>query len=177
MTESTDAVADDRDEQFDDTDSDRESEADAEVKMDSGAEDESGVEVETGSEPTNGTSGGYDPARTNTNTQFCMNCGEEISEQAAVCTNCGVAVNSSADSNSVEKNPGLAALASAVITGGGQIYNGELAKGILLMVVQVINVILMFVLIGLITFPITWVYSVWDAYKTAERMNEEGVNA
>jgi len=53
----------------------------------------------------------------------------------------------------------------------GQIYNGEIGKGVLLMVVQVINIFLCFVGIGLITYPVTWIYGMWDAYKTAEKIN------
>jgi len=70
------------------------------------------------------------------------------------------------------KNPGLAAVASFFFAGLGQIYNGEVFKGFLLMMIQVINVILMIVLIGFVLYPIVWVYGIWDAYKTAERYNE-----
>jgi len=71
-----------------------------------------------------------------------------------------------------QKNPGLAAVASFFFAGLGQIYNGEISKGILLMIAQVINFCLIFVVIGIITYPITWGYGIWDAYKTAERYNE-----
>lgn len=68
----------------------------------------------------------------------------------------------------IVKDPGIATVLSAVCTGLGQIYNGEIGKGILMMVVQVINVALMFVLIGFITFPVLWVYAIWDANKVAK---------
>jgi hypothetical protein len=32
-------------------------------------------------------------------------------------------------------------------------------------------VVLMFVLIGFILYPLFWIYNIYDAYKTAERMN------
>lgn len=73
----------------------------------------------------------------------------------------------------VMKNPGLAAVASFFFSGLGQIYNGEIGKGMLLIFVQVINVLLFFVLIGFVTYPITWAYGIYDAYKTAERLNNE----
>lgn len=73
------------------------------------------------------------------------------------------------------KSPGLAAILSVLITGLGQIYNGQIGKGIGLIVLQCINVVLIFALIGLLTFPITWVYGVYDAYKTAESINQETV--
>jgi len=70
-----------------------------------------------------------------------------------------------------KKNPGLAAVASFFFSGLGQIYNGEILKGVLLMVIQVINVLLMFVVIGLVTYPLVWIYGIWDAYKSAEKFN------
>lgn len=73
-----------------------------------------------------------------------------------------------------EKNPTIAALLSAVgliiplALGAGQIYNGQIAKGIALSIVQVINALLIFVLIGFITYPIVAVIAIYDAYKNAE---------
>ncbi|RXA16957.1 hypothetical protein EQO05_13145 [Methanosarcina sp. MSH10X1] len=69
------------------------------------------------------------------------------------------------------KNPGLAAVASFFFSGLGQIYNGEIVKGMLLICIQVINVFLCFILIGFITYPVTWAYGIYDAYKTAEKLN------
>lgn len=70
------------------------------------------------------------------------------------------------------KNPGIAAVLSVFWTGVGQIYNGQIIKGLILIVVQMINSALMWVLIGFITFPIVWIWGIYDAYKTAERMNK-----
>jgi len=69
------------------------------------------------------------------------------------------------------KNPGIAAILSFFWTGVGQIYNGQIVKGIILIVVQLINSALMFVLIGFITYPIVWIWGMYDAYTTADRMN------
>ena len=71
-----------------------------------------------------------------------------------------------------KKNPGLAAVASFFFSGLGQIYNGEILKGVLLMVIQVINVLLMCVVIGFLTYPLVWIYGIWDAYKSAEKFNQ-----
>lgn len=70
-----------------------------------------------------------------------------------------------------QKNPGLAAILSFFVTGLGQIYNGQIGKGFLLIGIQVINVFLFALLIGFVTAPITWGYGIYDAYKTAERIN------
>jgi TM2 domain-containing membrane protein YozV len=69
------------------------------------------------------------------------------------------------------RNPGIAAVLSFFWTGVGQIYNGQLVKGIILILVQMVNAALMFVLIGFITYPIVWIWGMYDAYKVAERMN------
>ena len=74
------------------------------------------------------------------------------------------------------KNSGIAAVLSFFITGLGQIYNGQIFKGILLIIIQAINGLLMYLLIGFITFPIVWLYGVINAYRHAERMNRRIYN-
>lgn len=69
------------------------------------------------------------------------------------------------------RNPGIAAVLSFFWTGVGQIYNGQIVKGIILILVQLVNAALMVVLIGFITYPIVWIWGMYDAYKTAVRMN------
>lgn len=97
---------------------------------------------------------------------FCRSCGKTIRNDAEICPYCGVR-----QIETQKKNPGLAAIASFFFSGLGQIYNGEIGKGFLLIIVQIINVLLMFVVIGFITYPIVWGYGVYDAYKTAEKLN------
>jgi len=69
----------------------------------------------------------------------------------------------------IQKDPGIAAILSFFCKGLGQIYNGQIAKGLLLMCIQVVNVLLCFALIGLVMFPLLWLYGIWDAYDTAKR--------
>lgn len=73
----------------------------------------------------------------------------------------------------VFKNPGLAAVLSFFYMGLGQIYNGQIAKGIAFLVVYSISWILTIVVIGLITTPILWIYGMYDAYKSAEKINQD----
>jgi TM2 domain-containing membrane protein YozV len=70
------------------------------------------------------------------------------------------------------KSAGLAAVLSFFIPGLGQIYNGQILKGLVLIVIDLINAALMLILIGYVTHVITIIYAVYDAYKTAERINE-----
>lgn len=78
-------------------------------------------------------------------------------------------ISISIDQASIAKSAGLAAVLSAIWPGLGQIYNGEVGKGVAIMVAQVINFILLFVLIGFLTGFAVWVWAIYDAYTVAER--------
>ena len=97
---------------------------------------------------------------------FCRECGAEISEKAEICPKCGVRQKQ----NNL-KNPFFALLCSAFFTGFGQFYNGEFWKGIIFILAQILNILLIAVAIGLITLPLTWIYGMYDAYTTAEKIN------
>ena len=71
------------------------------------------------------------------------------------------------------KNPGVAAVLSFFISGLGQIYNGQIVKGLIILGVQVFNAILTVILIGFITGPIVWIWAIYDAYSTAKKLNEQ----
>jgi TM2 domain-containing membrane protein YozV len=73
------------------------------------------------------------------------------------------------------KNPGTAAVLSFLISGMGQIYNGQIAKGVGFVALQLVNLALMTVLIGYVTFFLLWVYAIYDAYKQAEKINVRSV--
>ena len=65
-----------------------------------------------------------------------------------------------------EHQPGMALLLSLILCGTGQIYNGEVSKGIMMMV---LCFLLWFVLLG-------WVIHIWsivDAVVVAERINRK----
>ncbi len=70
------------------------------------------------------------------------------------------------------KNPGLAAVLSFFWMGLGQIYNGQIGKGIVFMVAYGFSFLLMLILIGFITTPILFIYGIWDAYSSAEKINQ-----
>ncbi|HEV3037873.1 MAG TPA: TM2 domain-containing protein [Candidatus Angelobacter sp.] len=56
------------------------------------------------------------------------------------------------------KNPGVALLLSFIFPGGGQFYNGHAGKGII-------------VLLTFWIFGITYLWSLFDAYTSAKRIN------
>ena len=69
------------------------------------------------------------------------------------------------------KSAGLAAVLGFFISGLGQIYNGQILKGLVIIVVQIINGALTTILIGWIPLAIVWVWAIIDAYREAERIN------
>ncbi len=61
---------------------------------------------------------------------------------------------------------------SFLIPGLGQMYNGEIGKGILFLILAFVFAALMIVLIGFILYPILWLYGIYDAYNTAKKINQ-----
>ncbi|MBM2826525.1 MAG: hypothetical protein HW403_589 [Dehalococcoidia bacterium] len=87
---------------------------------------------------------------------------------------------------SSERNSGLALLLSLLVCGAGQIYNGQIAKGIGMMlfyvVLGVLSVLSYWVgilvdspllILAPLTIPVVWVYGFVDAYQTAEGINHK----
>jgi TM2 domain-containing membrane protein YozV len=75
------------------------------------------------------------------------------------------------------KSAGLAAVLSFLWCGLGQIYNGQIGRGVVLGFVYLISWLLIGVLVGFITTPILWIWGMVDAYRTAERLNREAIDA
>ena len=69
------------------------------------------------------------------------------------------------------RNPIIAAILSLIVAGLGQIYNGQILKGVLFIVAQIINGALLYVGIGFITMPLVGLWAVIDAYLVAKRSN------
>jgi len=105
------------------------------------------------------------------NQKYCSYCGAIIHNKAETCLNCGVR------QNNVElvqiKSSGLAAVLSFFIPGLGQIYNGEIAKGLVIMFILLpLAAVSIIILIGFLLLPILYVYTIYDAYNTAEKINK-----
>lgn len=73
----------------------------------------------------------------------------------------------------VYKNPGLAAVLSFFYMGLGQIYNGQIAKGVAFIVAYTISWVMIIVLIGFFTTPILWILGMVDAYRSSEKLNRD----
>lgn len=71
-----------------------------------------------------------------------------------------------------QKSSGAAAVLSVLIPGLGQIYNGEIGKGILFIVLAFVFLGLSLLLIGIPLYIALWIIGIVDAYKGAERYNQ-----
>lgn len=99
----------------------------------------------------------------------CSGCAMEI-DGKVVCKNC--VEKSSKQTYVKRKEPILSLILSFFIPGLGQIYNGQATKGIVLIIAAVISVVLATVCIGGLTYLLVWLYAMFDAYVTAERINK-----
>lgn len=115
---------------------------------------------------------------------ICPNCGKNTPE-GKFCEHCGASVQSAqtfqqqpaaaqpaftqqpAPPARAEKSSGLAAILSFLFTGSGQVYNGQLGRGIGFFVGALIGYMI-FVIPGVIV----WIYGIYDAYTTAAKMNK-----
>ncbi len=64
------------------------------------------------------------------------------------------------------RNPLLAAILSIIVAGLGQIYNGQIGKGVIFIILQIINGALTLVLIGWILMPIVGLWTAVRRYET-----------
>jgi len=122
----------------------------------------------------------------------CEHCGREVPAGAKFCRACGKPLTQTGEHSAPPaataqpptyhgqpgppvfyKNPGIATVLSFLWMGAGQIYNGEIAKGIAFIILYAFSLLLMFVLIGFITTPILWIIGMVDANSSAKRINTE----
>jgi len=70
------------------------------------------------------------------------------------------------------KNPTIATVLSFFVMGLGQIYNGQIGKGVLFIVLYIISWVLIYAVVGFVTTPILWIWGMVDANKSAQKINE-----
>jgi len=73
------------------------------------------------------------------------------------------------------KNPGLAAVFSFLICGLGQIYNGQILKGLILMACYAVSWWMTILLVGWAFVPVLWIWGIYDAYRNAEKINNSKI--
>jgi len=126
---------------------------------------------------------------------FCYNCGNEIPDSAKFCPKCGAKLKDEVDKRNIDngfnsqnrnefkqsfkgrdiyryekrelKNPWIALILSLLIVGLGQIYNGEVKKGLEMLVAAILS--------GLLSLGTFWfvvaIYSAIDAWISANKIN------
>jgi TM2 domain-containing membrane protein YozV len=109
---------------------------------------------------------------------FCPGCGLELLQfsEAEVCPDCGARIKTAAPGPTLinQKEPFFAAILSFLIPGLGQLYNGEVGKGIAYFLIACVCGALIFVVIGFILYPLWFIYQIYDAYASAVRINQNG---
>lgn len=108
--------------------------------------------------------------------KFCPNCGTELNAGVRFCPNCGSninqAISKAAINNVVErKTPIFSVILSFIFPGLGQFYNGQSTKGLYFIILAVVSWILFLILIGMIIYVLIWIWSIFDAYQSAEAIN------
>jgi TM2 domain-containing membrane protein YozV len=104
---------------------------------------------------------------------YCTSCGAEIAPSVNACPRCGIVATRQQPIVVIRdrKEPWFALALSFLFSGLGQIYNGEIGKGIAFIIAHAISIGLMWIVVGFITTPIIWIWSMIDAYKSAQRFN------
>jgi TM2 domain-containing membrane protein YozV len=74
---------------------------------------------------------------------------------------------------SKRKSPLIAALLSCLIPGLGQIYAGDLFRGVAVLAGLGFSLCLMALIIGLFTFFGIWIFAVVDAYNMVKMQNDK----
>ena len=78
------------------------------------------------------------------------------------------------ESPKTDKDPAVAAILSFFLMGLGQAYNGEIAKAVVFLILYAISIFLTFYIIGFVTIPILWIWSIVDAYRSSQKINQVG---
>ena len=119
--------------------------------------------------------------------KFCPTCGKPLQfENAEICPNCGVRIQNPPTPAEI-RIPFLAVILSFFFAGWGQWYNGKTWDGLKIfgaflgsyVVMAIFSIMVsgqtlagIFVLILFVVIIGIWVYGMYDAYKTAERINK-----
>lgn len=116
---------------------------------------------------TESTSGGGASSRTpGPDEVYCRDCGSIIKERAEICPECGVRQRS-AGLSSIDES-GIAAVASLLIPGAGQIFLGHIERGLLFLAALFIAGFMSMFIIGVPLLIAVWLYAIYDAYKLGE---------
>lgn len=114
---------------------------------------------------------------------FCPNCGKDIDVGTQFCKYCGESIGSTYQNNyqgGVQpqyvvplKSSGIAAVLALIIPGLGHIYAGNIGRGLLLLILEILcMIVLYFMIITIFVGIIVWIWQIYDAYKVTEEYND-----
>jgi len=124
---------------------------------------------------------------------ICPNCGKNTPE-GKFCESCGASVQTTqtfqqpvaqqpvyaaqqpAAAMMQKKSAGVAVILSFFLPGLGQIYNGQIGKGIILIILSVVFWLLSSIVIGIPFYIILWIYGMYNAYSTANKINAGAIS-
>jgi TM2 domain-containing membrane protein YozV len=125
---------------------------------------------------------------------ICPNCGKNTPE-GKFCEHCGASVQTARTfqqalapqpaaaqpvaapvTGNTKKSAGVATILSFFIPGLGQIYNGQIGKGIGMIILAIIFGLLWSLVIGIPLYLILWIYGMYDAYSTANKINAGAIS-
>ncbi len=109
---------------------------------------------------------------------FCPNCGEKLLKTVKFCPNCGFDLNNVSSNNQrtvqnppTRKEPIISVILSLLFPGLGQLYNGQSTKGLYFIGLAIVSIVLSLILIGALIYLLIWLWSIIDAYNSAEKFN------
>lgn len=116
---------------------------------------------------------------------FCANCGKEVPAGNAFCQNCGAPVQmggqpaqtygtvpqAAPGPQSTSKSMVVALVLSFILPGLGQYYAGQTRKGRNFIIIAIVLFLTIFLEIGIILYPLFWLYSMVDTFLTVRRAN------
>ena len=121
--------------------------------------------------------------------KFCPSCGTQLQYQnAMICPNCGAKTTLTPEVWKEIRNPFVAVVLSFLFVGWGQWYNGKTWDGLkffgaflvsyllLCFFIRMMTILPKAVIFELFFFVIIiglWIYGMYDAYKTADRINRK----
>jgi TM2 domain-containing membrane protein YozV/ribosomal protein L40E len=112
---------------------------------------------------------------------FCRDCGAVIDAEAEICPECGVrqrdppqsSLDRTLEAVAEGGNPFVAGALSALVPGLGQLYNRELKRALIFLIAGVAAGFSVIFAVGIVLYPLVWVYAIYDAYRRADLRAEE----
>jgi TM2 domain-containing membrane protein YozV len=121
---------------------------------------------------------------------FCPKCGKEVTEEMNVCPYCGNPLKVMPTQREMPvsrvtagtKNSGLATVLSLIIPGLGQMYAGQIGRGLLFLFIGIPLTLIIAMFFFWLIFPLFlplafWIWNIFDAYNICNEYNRRLLQA